>query len=100
MFYLFGFSLGYLVSVLVPMRYTAVVGVMVAMIFCLNLAGINPTAKEVNAKSAGQKGLYYLSAPFWLVEAFYLNSVSYNQFIPDKALVCRSTLLEYIRTVK
>ena len=82
MLYFFGYSLGYFAGVLVPLSYTAIVGVFFALIFCLTLSGMNPTLPTVFSKPKSQQNIWALSGPRWINEAFYINSISYYQYIP------------------
>ena len=82
MLYFFGYSLGYFAGVLVPLSYTSIVGVF-ALIFCLSLSGMSPTLPTVSDMPKAQQNIWALSGPRWINEAFYINSISYYQFIPS-----------------
>jgi hypothetical protein len=67
----------------VPDRYIAITGVLVALIFCLVLGGLNPDLQTVSEKPKSQQGLWYLSGPRWTTEAFVINTIRYYQYVPD-----------------
>lgn len=84
--YWFGFSIGYVVSQTVSPLYSAMVGVLVALIFSLGLAGVNPSLKEVNDyEPPGRQIPWYVSGPRWTLEAFYVSQVKYYYKLPAGA---------------
>ena len=81
--YWFGFSLGYVVSQCVAPAWSSMVGVLVALIFAVALAGVQPALTDVQEKPLGRQIPWYVSGPRWVLEAFYVNQVSYYQYVPD-----------------
>jgi len=81
--YWFGFSLGYVVSQTVPPRFSSMMGVLIALIFSVGLAGTNPSLKDVHEKPRGQQIPWYVSGPRWTLEAFYVSQVKYYYEIPE-----------------
>lgn len=85
MLYWFGYSLGYVVSQIVPIQHASLLGVVLALIFAVAFAGANPSMKTVREKPPAESWLWSLSGPRWALEAFYINSVNYYQSIPDSS---------------
>lgn len=59
------------------------VGVLVALIFAVALAGVQPALTDVQSRPLGRQIPWYVSGPRWVLEAFYVNQVSYYQYVPD-----------------
>ncbi len=82
MMYWFGFSMGYVVSQCVSSELVAITGVMTALIFSAAFSGTSPTIAEVHGFPNALGNLWLFSGPRWTLEAFYVNAVSYYQYIP------------------
>lgn len=82
MLYWFGYSLGYVVSQLVPIQHASLLGVVLALIFAVGFAGANPNMNEVREKPAAVRWVWSLSGPRWALEAFYINSAAYYENVP------------------
>ncbi len=80
--YWFGFAIGYAISQMVPINYTALTGVLVALIFSVALAGANPNMASVNEKPQGEQVLWKISGPRWALEAFYVDAIQYYEKVP------------------
>ena len=61
--YWFGFSIGYVVSQCVPIRYASMLGVLIALIFAVGLSGVNPSLTEVNEYSTSRRIPWSVSGP-------------------------------------
>jgi hypothetical protein len=82
MLYWFGYSLGYVVSQLVPIKHAALLGVVLALVFAVGFAGANPSVAAVGEKPAYERWVWSLSGPRWALEAFYINAVLYYNTVP------------------
>jgi hypothetical protein len=82
MLYWFGYSLGYVVSQLVPIKHAALLGVVLALVFAVGFAGANPSMATVSEKPAYERWVWSLSGPRWALEAFYINAVLYYKTVP------------------
>ena len=69
--YWFGFSIGYVVSQCVSPAWSAMCGVLVALIFAVGLSGVNPSLADVQEKSKSQQIPWEVSGPRWLIEVKY-----------------------------
>lgn len=76
MLYWFGYSLGYVVSQLVPIKHAALLGVVLALVFAVGFAGANPNMNAVRDKPKSVQWIWALSGPRWALEAFYINRYS------------------------
>jgi hypothetical protein len=66
---------GYLISMVASVEMSALIGVVVALVYAIVFSGVNPTMKDVNQKYAGVAFLWDLSFPRWAVEAFWVSEV-------------------------
>ena len=79
--YLFGFSIGYVVSQIVAPEHSNMCGVLIALIFAVGLSGVNPSMTDVEQKTKAQQFPWYISGPQWFIEAFYVSQVHYYKDI-------------------
>ena len=79
-YYTFGWALGYILSMAVPVESAPMAGVAAAVIWCILFGGITPSLREVNDEKGVYNDLRFLwdlSGPRWFNEAYYINEISY-----------------------
>eukprot|EP00040_Diaphanoeca_grandis_P035847 m.226409 g.226409 ORF g.226409 m.226409 type:complete len:1088 (-) comp33490_c0_seq1:114-3377(-) len=81
-FYCFGWGLGYVLSIVSDVSNANVLGVAASVLFCVLLGGSTPTLHEVDAEFSEWKWLWALSAPRYLIEAFFINELAFYETNP------------------
>jgi len=84
-FYFFGWGIGYLLSVVADVSQANVLGVAASVLFCVLLGGITPTLTEVEKSFSEWTWLWDLSTPRYLVEAFFINELSFYETNPNNS---------------
>jgi hypothetical protein len=80
--YAFGYSLGYFVSQLAAPQYTALLGVLCALLFAVLFSGVLPVFADVLKFPTWMQFPWETSGPRWAIEAFYVNAISTYATIP------------------
>jgi len=82
--YWFGFSLGFLVSQLMDVKYAPLVGVLLALLFAVVFSGISPSMVDINEyHPEAKKFPWQASGPRWAIEAFYVEESNYYREVPN-----------------
>jgi len=70
--YWFGFAIGYVVSQVVSPSFSAMCGVLIALIFAVGLSGVNPSLTDVQDRPTAGQIPWYVSGPRWMLEVILL----------------------------